>query len=134
MDTILLFIGGGVLGALTGMGCLVVLSLPGIREWPSGYLIYVIWAGTFVGAPLGALGAPLLGWFVLQRVPAGHAVLYAPLGTIVGSLGGLLFGWLFADVADGKGILYVIGGAVIGLVLTAYALRAWHGDRGDGAG
>lgn len=122
--TITLVSVGAVFGALTGMVCLGLFLMPAIREEPLGYFFFIFWGGTFVGAPLGALGAPILGWFVLQRVPQDHILLYAPLGTLVGSFIALLFGWLFADISDGKGIFYLVVGAVIGLVVTAFVLRA----------
>ena len=65
---------GAVLGALTGTVCLVLLGIPAILESPSGVFGVAIWMGTYVGAPLGALGAPVLGWSVLRRVPAGRLI------------------------------------------------------------
>lgn len=129
-DTLLLVVGGAVLGAFTGTLCLVLLSIPGFREWPSGYLTVPIFMGTFVGAPLGAVSAPILGWFVLRRVPARRVVVYTPVGTLVGSFVALVLGWLVADVADGRGIFYLVGGAVLGLVGTAFALRTRYAPLG----
>ena len=128
-DTLILAVVGAVLGALTGTVCLVLISIPAIHEWPSGYLIFVIWMGALVGAPLGAFLAPMLGWFVLRRVPVGRSMLYAPLGTLIGSVIALLLGWLITDISKGLGVFYLIGGAVIGFVFTAFVLRAQYSDR-----
>ena len=122
---------GAVLGALTGTVCLMLIGTQASREWSSDSLIVSIWFGSYVGAPLGALVGPILGWFVLRRVPAALSLLYAPLGTLVGSLVALLVGWTFDDISDGIGIFYLIGGAITGLVLTAFVLRGRYSGRGD---
>jgi len=129
--TMLLVFGGAALGSLTGTICLMLLFLPSIQEWRAGYGAFFLAMGTFAGAPLGALAAPLLGWSVLRRIPVGRAVLVTPCGTLVGSFTALAVGWLFEDIADGRGIFYLVTGAVIGLVVTALVLRARYGDRGD---
>jgi hypothetical protein len=46
-------------------------------------------AATF-GAVAGMVGAPVLSWTLLRRVPLGRAILFTAIGTIVGALGGEL--------------------------------------------
>ncbi len=118
---------GAFLGAATGVACLVLVALPVVRQWPSGYFVFVLYMGTLVGAPLGALGALTLGWSLLRHVPLNRTIMSTPIGTLVGSFVALLSGWIFADVGDGRGIFYLVGGGVIGLLCTAFLLRARYG-------
>lgn len=122
-ETLVLIAVGAILGALTGTACLVLLGVPSIGEWSLHELGKMVLWGTLVGAPLGALGAPVLGWLLLRHVPVKRSLLYAPLGTLVGSLLALLVGWLRADIADGVGLFYLVGGGVVGVVLAAVGLR-----------
>lgn len=45
-------------------------------------------------------------------------------GALLGGFAALAFGWLVADVSDGKGTLYLSGGGIIGVVVTAIRLRS----------
>lgn len=129
VDTAVLIGLGAVLGALTGIGCLLLLGLPAIRELTLHELGKMILWGTLVGAPLGALSGPVLGWLLLRRVPVKRTLLYAPIGSLLGSLAGLLVGWLRGPIADGVGIAYLVGGAVVGVVLAAVVLKARFENR-----
>lgn len=128
-QTALLVCFGAILGAITGVVCLALLGVTASQELKPGYLVFVLYMGTLVGAPLGAVGAALLGWSVLRHVPLERTVLAAPFGTLVGSFVSLCFGWVFADVGDGRGIFYLVGGGAIGLVCTAFFIRAQYRAR-----
>lgn len=117
------------LGALTGIACLLLMIVPIYDEWGSGKLLFWSWMGAMVGAPLGALLGPVLRLLLLRRVPARRVALYAPLGTLAGSYVSLLMGWLFADMTDGKGIFYLIGGAIPGVIITAVVLHVRYRAR-----
>lgn len=105
------------------MACLLLQMLPLYDEWGSGKLLLWSWVGILVGAPLGAVLGPLLRLLLLRRVPTRTILLFAPLGTLVGSFAALLMGWLFADINDEIGIFYLIGGAIVGVVVTALVLN-----------
>lgn len=122
---------GAVLGALTGIASIALLALPSWGDASSSWLVVPLLFGPMVGAPIGAVAAPILGWFVLRRVPVGQSVRYTPLGTLCGAYVALLFGWLVADISDGWGTPYLIAGGVVGLVVTAFVLRARYSHEVD---
>jgi hypothetical protein len=121
-ETLVLIAVGGSLGAVTGTVCLMLLGLPRIREWRLLDVGKILFLGSFVGAPLGAVCAPVLGWLLLRRVPVKQTLKYTPVGTLIGSLGALLLGWMRDDISSGAGLLYLVGGAIIGLVSSAVIL------------
>lgn len=115
---------GAVLGALTGIASIALLALPSWGDGGSSWLVVPLLFGPMVGAPIGAVAAPILGGFVLRRVPVKQIVRYTPIGTLCGAYVTLLVAWLVADISDGLGIPYLIAGGVVGLVATSLVLRA----------
>jgi hypothetical protein len=122
---------GAVLGALTGVASLLLLTVPSWRDPSSSWAVVPLVFGTLVGGVLGAVAGPILGWFVLRRVPVRYIVRYTPLGTLCGAYLASLLAWFAADISDGRGIPYFVGGAVLGLVITAFVLRARYGHAVD---
>lgn len=74
--------------------------------------------GAWVGAPLGAVTAPLLSWLLLRHVPLGRMFLVCSAGTAVGGV----VGW-FATTAGGNIMVNPLVGAFVGCVIAAIALR-----------
>lgn len=130
-DFLFLVVIGTVLGAFAGMICLVLLGVPHFAEWRLDDASKVIYLGGLAGIPLGAILGPLLGWFVIRRVPLGVAMVQLPTGAVLGALVSLLVAWLFADVGDGLGLFYLLGGAIAGLVITVAILRSRFRDNVD---
>lgn len=130
-DFLFLVVIGALLGALAGTVCLVVLGLPHLLEWRVEDAAKVVYLGGLAGVPLGAILGPLLGWFVIRRVPLGVAMVQLPAGVILGALAALLVAWLFLDLGDGLGLFYLLGGAIAGLVVTVAILRSRFRDHVD---
>lgn len=127
-QVIALVVVGALLGAATGTVCLLLLGLPHLFEWKPEELLAAALMGSYAGAPLGAVLGPVLRVLALRRVPAERIVLYAPLGTIAGSLIALLLGWLIGDIGDGIALFYLVGGAIVGVTVSAIVMRAKYRD------
>ena len=103
-------VGLAVLGALCGgvLGALVFLGMVGGSE---GFRIpplrEVLFVGAVVGAPIGAVLAPILGWTLLRQAPIGVAVRAA----VLWSAGAALLGWL---ITPGLAVPFAILGLVWG--------------------
>jgi hypothetical protein len=69
-----------------------------------------------VGAVVGAVAAPLFGWFVLRYVPLGRAMLWTAIGTVVGGAVGWRAG--VHPIATG-----LAGFAVASLLARFYSRR-----------
>lgn len=124
--TALLVVLGGVVGSVLGTLVLLLLSLRRFSDWTL-QTVGVTWMmGTMIGTPLGAIGAPVLGWLLLRRVALGRAIVATALGTVAGSLvGGAT--WRIARIGGDVGGLFLIAGAVAGFVVTAVVLWATTG-------
>jgi hypothetical protein len=123
---IVVTIGLGATGAVVGAICatsaisLIAMRAGGFRVvnavgMPS-YLAVVAGAGAFTGA----IGAPLLGWGLLRRVPLGRVVLYAAIGTVLGAIMGEL---LHPINPYPRGVPSVIAGAFLGFLAAGIGLR-----------
>lgn len=111
---------GAAVGALCAAAALaVVLACNGVfgdRLTPDEWAVFLAVAGVF-GAVVGAIGAPVVGWGLLRRVPLGRAIAGTALGTIAGGI----VGWVAQPV------LGAIAGALLGLVgVAAYLRRRAH--------
>ncbi|HKG90448.1 MAG TPA: hypothetical protein VKA84_01075 [Gemmatimonadaceae bacterium] len=114
-------------GALVGGACaavslgLVLLCLRVVTPRTSlEGAAFVLAFASLVGAVTGAVGAPLIGWGLLRRVPLGRAIAGTALGTVAGG-------------AAGWAVMPVLGsaaGALLGFVAGAVYLRL----RTDAAG
>jgi hypothetical protein len=100
---------GGVVGALCGVVAVGVIATAavGVGELASGAGLTLLSLAGGAGALAGMLGAPLLGWGLLRRVPIGRTVVGAVAGeminplnpyshTVPGVIGGALAGFIFA--------------------------------------
>lgn len=105
---------GGFAGA-AGLALALLIEAPFGRA-PLG--IYLFAAG--VGAPLGALLAPLASWLLLRRVPVGRSFLRLTLGTIVGGVAG----WF--TLAGHNPLVWPTAVAAAGFLSVAIALRLTH--------
>ena len=133
VDAAFLAILGAVLGAAAGVAFLSPLLIPELLDMKLAKVMVNWIYAVIIGAPLGAAIGPTLGWLVLRRVPSRPALWSALLGTLAGAYLALLGGWLFADVDDGRGIVYCVVGAVCGITATVLALRwRYRNYRGEG--
>jgi hypothetical protein len=107
---------GAVIGSVAAMaafflGELVRGAAVELRIGASGYA-----AVAMIGAAVGAVAAPLFGWFVLRYVPLGRAMLWTAIGTVVGGAVGWRAG--VHPIATG-----LAGFAVASLLARFYSRR-----------
>jgi hypothetical protein len=111
--------GLGVIGGVVGSICsaAAVTLIAGI-EGGVGWLASREFAGLFgvaaaFGAFAGMIGAPVLSWALLRRVPLGRAALFTAIGTVVGAVGGELARPLNPYARTVPGVLV---GALLGFI------------------
>ena len=104
---------GALLGALLFLG-IVGLSV-GFRVPSLGAVLAV---GTAVGAPVGVVLAPILGWTLLRHVPIGVAL----RAVVSWSVGAAVLGWLITP-------WFAVPSAILGLLWGAWRVRARTRDR-----
>jgi hypothetical protein len=108
-------VGAGLLfGAIAGGTSFALVGLLTGEE----ISIEALEIGAIFGAPLGAVTAPMLSWLLLRHVPLGKMFVVCSVGTAIGGV----VGW-FATAAGGNIIFNPLGGAFIGCVIAAIALR-----------
>jgi hypothetical protein len=121
---------GAVTGALSGVIAMTAAVLISFRVLPDARLAGL---GAELGAAIGALALPALGWALLRTVPLRAAVIGTSVGVVVGGAAGLLVGAAsvnpyvpftvsrspFPECAVGA----VLGAAVMAGGLRAYARR-----------
>jgi Mg/Co/Ni transporter MgtE len=121
---------GAVTGAVSGVIAMTVAVLVYLGVLPDARLIGL---GAELGAAIGALALPLLGWALLRTVPLRAAVIGTSVGVVLGGAAGLLVGAAsvnpyvpftvsrspFPECAVGA----VVGAAVMAAGLRAYARR-----------
>lgn len=113
-----------VTAGLTGAGAVVGTLAGGLALAVSFWLTEKVWMwGSFylaawVGAPLGAVTAPLLSWLLLRRVSLGRMFAACAAGTIVGGV----TGWVTIP-KGGDEVTSGLGGALIGCMVAAVLLR-----------
>lgn len=111
--TVGLSVSGAVLGAVAGAAALTAaLFVTRDPWWTIGPSV-----GAWIGAPLGALTAPLLAWLLLRRVPLGQ--MFA--GCTMGSVAGGIVGWI--TMTGGAEVLSGLAGAFVGCAVAATMLR-----------
>ena len=105
---------GAAIGFVLGSALLAALQVgaPGGFHWNVDVPFGMALGGTF-GAIVGGVGAPLLSWLFLRRVPLGRAIVWSTVATIVGAFAGLLAG-------------HPALGGCAGFGLGAIILRATH--------
>jgi hypothetical protein len=99
-------------GAVMGGICGAVATAIGLAIAGGGIHTQAVLFGTWFGAGLGAVAAPIVAWGLLRHVPLGRAIAETALGSIAGAT----VGWLVPAINP----LY---GAVGGFVLSALQLR-----------
>jgi hypothetical protein len=113
---------GGVVGALCAVVAVGLIASAGVGVGQvasrAGLTLLSLAGGA--GALAGMLGAPLLGWGLLRRVPIGRAIAVTALGTVVGAVAGEMINPLnpYSHTVPG-----VIGGALTGFILGGVGLR-----------
>jgi len=118
-----LAVAGAVTGAICGLVALTPLIISGWLRPPFGYNPVILseigaWAAA-AGAALGALFGPLLAWSILRHVPLGRIILWAAVGTVVGSFAG----WGLTASAISPGLPAIFGGGLLGMVAAGIGLR-----------
>ena len=121
--TAALAVAGAVTGAICGLLALAPLVIAGWLRAPSGYNPVVLsevgaWAAA-AGAALGAIFGPLLAWSILRHVPLGRVILWAGVGTVLGSFAG----WALTANALFPGLPAIFGGGLLGMVTAGVGLR-----------
>jgi hypothetical protein len=120
--TAVLVVTGIVLGAVSATTVLLVNGAPHVDRWNVGLLAGAAYLGTIIGAPLGAVVAPPVGWLLLRHVPVHRSVVGTTLGSIFGSLGGGAVGRQFNPMFDGSATIGFLGGAVLGVIIVSVIL------------
>jgi hypothetical protein len=109
---------GAAFGGLAG-GAGLAIALFFEPRWYQRSLEYYVFAAA-VGATLGALGAPVVTWVMLRRVPLGRLFAWLTLGTMAAAV----LGWFAFSGID------VIWGPALagfaGFMATAIALSSRH--------
>jgi hypothetical protein len=106
---------GGVVGSICSAAAVTLIA--GI-EGGVGLLASREFAGLFgvaaaFGAFAGMIGAPVLSWALLRRVPLGRAALFTAIGTVIGAVGGELASPLNPYARTLPGVLV---GALLGFI------------------
>lgn len=113
---------GALVGALCGavaVGIIVAIE-NGAASLLAVAMLQLIGVAAVAGAFAGIVGAPLLAWGVLRRVPLGRAIAVTAVGTVLGAVVGEITRPLnpYAHVVPG-----VLAGALLGFVLSGIGLR-----------
>ena len=85
-----LSLAGGVIGAVCAASALSVLVMleGGVHEFLSHATLQLLGPAMGFGFVVGAVGAPILAWGLLRRVPLGRAILVTACGTVLGAVAG----------------------------------------------
>jgi len=114
---------GAFFGGLAGGAGLAIALFLDPRRWLPGSFEYCGFAA-WVGAALGAAGAPAVTWVMLRRVPFGRLFALLTLGTTVSAI----FGWFAFSSID-----LILGPTLagfFGFMATAIALSyRYHSPR-----
>jgi hypothetical protein len=83
---------GGVIGAVCAASAAGVLMIieAGVRAFFSHATLQLLGPAMGFGFVVGAVGAPILAWGLLRRVPLGRAILVTACGTVLGAIAGEL--------------------------------------------
>ena len=83
---------GGIVGGLCSTAAVALIAaIEGdVGTLVSRELAGLLGTAAAFGAVVGMIGAPILSWAVLRRVPLGRAALFTAIGTVVGAVGGEL--------------------------------------------
>ena len=113
---------GAVIGALCAASSVAIIAVAGggLETLTTGPTMGIIELSAAAGAFVGMIGAPLLGWGLLRRVPLGRVILVTALGAIIGAVVGE---WTRPFNPYPRTMPGVIAGALIGFLLSGIGLR-----------
>ena len=118
-----LAVAGAVTGAVCGLAALAPLVVAGWLRPTSGYnpivLSQVGAMAAAAGAALGAVFGPVLAWSLLRHLPLGRVILWAAVGTVLGSFAG----WAVGGNPLAPGLPAIFGGGLLGMVTAGLGLR-----------
>jgi hypothetical protein len=126
-----LAVAGGVVGGICAAAAVTLIAgiEAGFGDLFSRDFAALLGLCAAFGVFTGVIGAPLLSWAVLRRVPLGRAALYTAIGTIVGAVGGELarplnpYVWTLPGVLVGA-LLGFIGAGILARLRTAAELTS----------
>lgn len=112
---------GAALGAVCAASSVAIIAAlaTGLGSLGSGGTPHLLGVAAAFGGLVGALGAPMLGWGLLRRVPLGRVLLVTSLGTVMGALGGE---WSRPFNPYPRVLPGVIAGALLGFVISGIGL------------
>ncbi|MFL5612954.1 MAG: hypothetical protein ACJ796_04760 [Gemmatimonadaceae bacterium] len=122
-----LSLAGGIGGAFCAAAAVALIA--GI-EVGSGALVSrdfarLLGLSAAFGAFAGMIGAPVLSWAVLRRVPLGRAAVFTTIGTLAGAVGGELVQPFNPYARTVPGVLV---GALLGFIGGGIVARLRTGD------
>ena len=87
-----LSLAGGVVGGICSAAAVTLIGgiESGVGALVSQELASLVGIAAGFGAVAGMIGAPVLSWAVLRRVPLGRAALFTAIGTVAGAVSGEL--------------------------------------------
>jgi hypothetical protein len=106
---------GGIVGGLCSTAAIALIAAieGGVGSLVSRELAGLFGLAAAFGAVAGMIGAPVLSWALLRRVPLGRAALFTAIGTILGAVGGELIRPLNPYARTLPGVLI---GALLGFI------------------
>ena len=118
---------GAITGALSGVIAMTVAVLLYLEVLPDARLIAL---SAKLGAAIGALALPALGWALLRTVPLRAAVIGTSVGVVLGGAAGLLMGASSVNpylpfTVSRSPFPECAAGAVLGAAVMAGGLRAF---------
>ena len=117
-----LSVAGGVVGSVCSAAAVTLIAAieGGVGTLGLHELAGLLSIAATFGAVAGMIGAPVLSWTLLRRVPLGRAALFTAIGTILGALGGELTRPLHPYARTIPGVLV---GALLGFIGAGVVAR-----------
>lgn len=115
---------GAVVGALVGAVAIAFVELLEVGSIdPASPLVL---GAALIGGVAGVFLGPLVAWTTMRRAPIWKAI----AGTAAGATIGLIVGYLLAVIYD-LGLMWPIGGALLGFFLAAEMVRVTSRNRAE---
>ena len=113
---------GALIGAVCAASSMAIIAVTagGLSALVSGGTPGLLAVAAGVGAFVGIIGAPMLGWGLLRQVPLGRVILITAIGTIGGAV---ISEWARFLNPYARIIPSVIAGAFMGFLLSGIGLR-----------
>jgi hypothetical protein len=121
--TLGLSVAGAVFGAGAGATALAIASVFSQDFLLLGGFRGLVVVPMVIGAVLGAICAPVAGWWLLRDVPLGRMFLGLSLGTILGGV----VGWFLPGFANP--VVQPVVTAAVGFLASAFTLRLGRRSR-----